>query len=77
MAPLTTAVGCAAKPNTNYCDTQLTVQNNSNRNLKPEKSKTATVGGFKLDGVTVDMDEGARTLAGRIVDPRPMLGDAR
>ena len=39
-----TAVGCVAKPNTNYCDTQLTVQNNSNRALKPEKSKTATVG---------------------------------
>ncbi|MDR7268109.1 iron complex outermembrane receptor protein [Pelomonas saccharophila] len=39
-----TLKGCAAFPNTNYCDTQLTVVNNSNRNLKPEKSKTATLG---------------------------------
>lgn len=36
--------GCAGFPNTNYCDTQLTVQNNSNRNLEPEKSKTFNVG---------------------------------
>ena len=36
--------GCAQFPDPNYCDTQLTVINNSNRNLKPEKSKTATVG---------------------------------
>ena len=30
--------------NTNYCDTQLTVQNNSNTTLEPEKSKTFNVG---------------------------------
>ncbi|WP_343604622.1 TonB-dependent receptor [Roseateles sp.] len=36
--------GCTAFPNTNYCDTQLTVQNNSNLNLEPEKSKTFTAG---------------------------------
>lgn len=36
--------GCAAFPNTNYCNTQLTVQNNSNRALEPEKSKTFNVG---------------------------------
>ncbi len=36
--------GCAAFPNTNYCNTQLTVQNNSNLNLEPEKSKTFNLG---------------------------------
>jgi iron complex outermembrane recepter protein len=36
--------GCAQFPDTNYCNTQLTAVNNSNRNLKPEKSKTATIG---------------------------------
>jgi len=36
--------GCAAFPNTDYCNTQLTAVNNSNANLKPEKSKTATLG---------------------------------
>ena len=36
--------GCAVVPDPNYCDTQLTAVNNSNRNLKPEKSKTATLG---------------------------------
>jgi len=36
--------GCTGFPNTNYCDTQLTVQQNSNRNLEPEKSKTFTLG---------------------------------
>ena len=39
-----TLKGCATFPDPNYCDTQLTVINNSNRNLKPEKSKTATLG---------------------------------
>jgi iron complex outermembrane receptor protein len=39
-----TLKGCAQFPDPNYCDTQLTVINNSNRNLKPEKSKTATIG---------------------------------
>jgi len=37
-------VGCVAKPNTNYCNTQLTAVNNSNPNLKPEKSKTMALG---------------------------------
>jgi iron complex outermembrane receptor protein len=37
-------VGCANIGNPNYCNTQLTAINNSNRNLKPEKSKTATLG---------------------------------
>jgi iron complex outermembrane receptor protein len=36
--------GCAAFPNTDYCDTQLTTENNSNPNLKPEKSKQFTLG---------------------------------
>ncbi|MEO6281651.1 TonB-dependent receptor [Roseateles sp.] len=36
--------GCELSPNPNFCDTQLTVQNNSNAKLKPEKSKTATLG---------------------------------
>ena len=36
--------GCAVVSNTNYCDTQLTVQNNSNTTLEPEKSKTFNVG---------------------------------
>lgn len=36
--------GCEIAPNPNFCDTQLTVQNNSNGQLKPEKSKTFTLG---------------------------------
>jgi iron complex outermembrane receptor protein len=36
--------GCAAFPNTDHCDTQLTAVNNSNAALKPEKSKTAALG---------------------------------
>ncbi|UXH80029.1 TonB-dependent receptor [Roseateles amylovorans] len=36
--------GCTAAPNTDYCDTQLTTQTNSNTQLKPEKSKTFTAG---------------------------------
>ncbi|WP_431265832.1 TonB-dependent receptor [Roseateles chitinivorans] len=36
--------GCTVVSNTNYCDTQLTVQNNSNTALEPEKSKTFNVG---------------------------------
>jgi iron complex outermembrane receptor protein len=36
--------GCEISPNPNFCDTQLTAQNNSNGKLKPEKSKTATLG---------------------------------
>ena len=39
-----TRTGCQLSPNPNYCDTQLTVQNNSNTALKPEKSTTATLG---------------------------------
>jgi iron complex outermembrane receptor protein len=35
----TTTRRWAARVNTNYCDTQLTVQNNSNRNLKPESPR--------------------------------------
>ena len=36
--------GCTAVPNTDFCNTQLTVQNNSNPNLKPEKSKQFSLG---------------------------------
>ena len=36
--------GCTAFPNTDHCSTQLTAVNNSNPNLKPEKSKTFTAG---------------------------------
>lgn len=36
--------GCTLKFNANFCNTQLTAVNNSNPNLKPEKSKTFTLG---------------------------------
>ncbi len=36
--------GCTANPNTDFCNTQLTVQNNSNPALKPEKSKQFSLG---------------------------------
>jgi iron complex outermembrane receptor protein len=36
--------GCVNSPNPNYCNTQLTTLNNSNPNLKPEKSKTYSLG---------------------------------
>ncbi len=36
--------GCTAFPNTDYCNTQLTATNFSNPNLKPEKSKTLSLG---------------------------------
>ena len=36
--------GCVASPDTDFCNTQLTAQNNSNPNLKPEKSKQYSVG---------------------------------
>ncbi|RQO55967.1 hypothetical protein DBR47_19070 [Paucibacter sp. KBW04] len=39
-----TLVGCANKPNPNYCDTQLTAYNNSNPKLKPEQSNTLALG---------------------------------
>jgi iron complex outermembrane receptor protein len=39
-----TISGCVANPNTDFCNTQLTVQNNSNPSLKPEKSKQTSIG---------------------------------
>jgi iron complex outermembrane receptor protein len=39
-----TQSGCVASPDTNYCDTQLTAQNNSNPSLKPEKSEQYNLG---------------------------------
>ncbi len=65
--------GCAAFPNTNYCDTQLTVKNNSNSNLKPEKSKTATVGvvfepmkdlSMEVGYFSIKITDGIKTLSG-------------
>lgn len=68
-----TLVGCAARPNTNYCNTQLTAVNNSNRNLKPEKSKTATLGvvfepirdlSMEVGYFNIKITDGIKTLSG-------------
>ena len=65
--------GCAAAPNPNYCDTQLTAVNNSNATLKPEKSKTATVGmvfepikdmSLGLDYFNIKVTNGIKRLTG-------------
>ncbi|WAC70758.1 TonB-dependent receptor [Roseateles sp. SL47] len=37
-------VGCTNSPNTDHCNTQLTAVNNSNPDLKPEKSKSFNLG---------------------------------
>jgi iron complex outermembrane receptor protein len=65
--------GCVRLPNTNYCNTQLTVLNNSNAALKPEKSTTATVGmvfeptrdmNFELGYFDIKITNGIKTLSG-------------
>jgi iron complex outermembrane recepter protein len=67
------AVGCAALPDTDYCDTQLTAQNNSNPNLKPEKSKQFTLGvlfeptrdlSFGIDYFDIKITNGISALSG-------------
>ncbi|KQV89053.1 TonB-dependent receptor [Pelomonas sp. Root1237] len=68
-----TLKGCAGFPNTNYCDTQLTVKNNSNRDLKPEKSKTGTIGvvfepikdlSMEVGYFSIKITDGIKTLSG-------------
>jgi iron complex outermembrane receptor protein len=51
-----TLKGCSNKIDTNYCATQLHVQNNSNPALKPEKSKQFSAGMVlePLKGVTLE-----------------------
>ncbi|OWQ91528.1 hypothetical protein CDN99_10325 [Roseateles aquatilis] len=65
--------GCTAFPNTDFCDTQLTVVNNSNRDLKPEKSKTFTAGlvfemikdtTIGIDYFDIKINNGLRLLSG-------------
>ncbi|KQY88339.1 TonB-dependent receptor [Pelomonas sp. Root1444] len=66
-------VGCANVGNPNYCNTQLTAINNSNRNLKPEKSKTATLGvvfepikdlSMEVGYFNIEITNGIKTLTG-------------
>jgi len=68
-----TLVGCANKPNPNYCDTQLTAINNSNPNLKPEKSRTTALGmvfepmkdmSLEVDYFDIKLTDGIDTLSG-------------
>ncbi|MGS0754662.1 TonB-dependent receptor [Roseateles sp. GG27B] len=65
--------GCAAFPNTDYCNTQLTAINNSNPALKPEKSETATLGmvfeplkdlSLGIDYFNIKITDGIKTLSG-------------
>ncbi|ANH66514.1 TonB-dependent receptor [Mitsuaria sp. 7] len=65
--------GCTAFPNTDHCSTQLTAVNNSNPNLKPEKSKTFTAGlvfemikdtSFGVDYFDIKITNGIRALTG-------------
>ncbi|WP_077035299.1 TonB-dependent receptor [Pelomonas sp. KK5] len=65
--------GCAALPNTDHCNTQLTAINHSNANLKPEKSKTATLGfvfepmkdlSLEIDYFSIKVTDGIKTLSG-------------
>ncbi len=65
--------GCTRLPNTDYCNTQLTVLNNSNAQLKPEKSKTATIGivfeptsnlNFELGYFDIKISNGIKSLTG-------------
>jgi iron complex outermembrane receptor protein len=65
--------GCAQFPDPNYCNTQLTAVNNSNRNLKPEKSKTATLGvvfepikdlSMEVGYFNIEITNGIKTLTG-------------
>ena len=68
-----TVKGCTANPNTDYCNTQLTVQNNSNPNLKPEKSKQFSLGivfepvqnlTTSVDYFNIKITDGIRALTG-------------
>ena len=68
-----TLKGCAVAPNPNYCDTQLTAVNNSNAKLKPEKSKTATLGmvfepikdlSLEVDYFNIKVSDGIKNLTG-------------
>ncbi|MCV2370646.1 TonB-dependent receptor [Roseateles oligotrophus] len=68
-----TLVGCANKPDPNYCDTQLTAINNSNSKLKPEKSKTTSLGmvfepikdlSTEVDYFDIQITDGITTLSG-------------
>ncbi|MDN3922060.1 TonB-dependent receptor [Roseateles violae] len=65
--------GCVRLPNTDHCNTQLTAVNNSNANLKPEKSKTASVGfvfepmqdlSFGIDYFNIKLTDGIKSLSG-------------
>jgi len=65
--------GCEISPNPNFCDTQLTAQNNSNRQLKAEKSKTATLGmvfepikdlSLGLDYFNIKVTDGIKAVTG-------------
>jgi len=68
-----TLVGCANKPNPNYCDTQLTAINHSNPNLKPEKSRTTALGmvfepmkdlSLEVDYFDIKLTDGIDSLTG-------------
>ena len=69
-----TKVGCTGSTaNTDYCNTQLTVQNNSNLNLEPEKSKTFNLGlvfemikdtTLSVDYFDMEITNGLRFLSG-------------
>ena len=65
--------GCAAFPNTDFCNTQLTAQNESNPKLKPEKSKQYSVGlvfepiadaSFGIDYFNIKITNGITALTG-------------
>lgn len=69
----TCSAATGGAPNPNYCDTQLTVLNNSNPALKPEKSKTATLGvvfepikdlSLEVDYFSIKITDGIKTLTG-------------
>src|SRR5439155_14212410 len=68
--------GCAANPNTDFCNTQLTALNESNPNLKPEKSKQFSLGvvlepvkdlSFSVDYFNIKITDGIFALTGDII----------
>ena len=70
---VTGKTGCENLPNTDYCNTQLTVINNSNPALKPEKSKTASLGmifepikdlSLEVDYFDIAITNGIKALSG-------------
>jgi iron complex outermembrane receptor protein len=71
-----TITGCAASPDTDFCNTQLTALNESNPNLKPEKSKQYSLGlvfepvrdlSLTIDYFNIEITNGITALTGDII----------